>query len=241
MNHKPCRQSVNQPTKTAFILVAGDFCSDLCHEATQRHIQQHPLWQALPRPDLVIAADGGARHAQHLGLTLDVWVGDFDSSADLQLSDDIPKQVHPTAKNQTDAELAVQIACEKSVTHLVFIGAFGGRFDHAATLMLGAVELARKNGLRVCLCSGKEWGWPLLPEQPLALTPAIGDTLSVLAWSPLQELSIEGVRWSLQKRNIELGSGLTMSNEVIAPLVELSITAGYGLVYLNTLGCRSIR
>jgi len=50
----------------------------------------------LERPDLVIAADGGARHAATLGVPITTWVGDFDSSDDLTLR--TPRIVHPRAK-----------------------------------------------------------------------------------------------------------------------------------------------
>ena len=75
-----------------------------------------PALAALPRPALVVGADGGARHAAALGVGLDVWVGDFDSSAGLSL--DAPREVHPAAKDQTDGELATCLALERGATLL---------------------------------------------------------------------------------------------------------------------------
>ncbi|MCD0177428.1 hypothetical protein IHN32_15915, partial [Deinococcus sp. 14RED07] len=70
-----------------------------------------PLLRTLPPPGVVVAADGGARHAALLGmqgagiqgpgLRVDVWVGDFDSSAGVFV--DAPREVHPAAKDETDA------------------------------------------------------------------------------------------------------------------------------------------
>ncbi|KQR04520.1 thiamine diphosphokinase [Deinococcus sp. Leaf326] len=185
----------------------------------------------LPRPDLVVAADGGARHAAPLGLQVDVWVGDFDSSAGMQL--DAPREVHPTAKDETDAELAVRVALGRGARELVFVGAFGGRFDHAAALLLGGVRLAR-GGLDVRLTSGDEWAWPLLPGRPLALALPPGATLSVVGCTDLAGLSLSGVRWPLAGADVPLGSGWTLSNEVssdsAAPRVTVSLGGGYGLV-----------
>ena len=169
-----------------------------------------PALAALPAPALVVAADGGARHAAALGVRVDLWVGDFDSSAGLSL--DAPREVHPVAKDQTDAELAVALARQRGATQLVFVGAFGGRFDHAAALLLGGVRLARE-GLRVTLTSGDEWAWPLLPGRPLALVLPPGVTLSVLACTDLGGLTLSGVRWPLAGADIPLGSGWTVSNE----------------------------
>ncbi|MFC4637354.1 thiamine diphosphokinase [Deinococcus hohokamensis] len=165
----------------------------------------------LPPPQLVVAADGGARHATPLGLRVDAWVGDFDSSAGLEL--DAPREVHPAAKDETDAELAVRLARARGARSLVFVGAFGGRFDHTAALMLGALRLTRE-GLEVVLTSGDEWAWPLRPGAPQSLTLPPGTTLSVVACTDLTGLSLQGVRWPLSGADVPLGSGWTLSNEL---------------------------
>ena len=176
---------------------------------------------------MVIAADGGARHAAVLGVNVDAWVGDFDSSDGVNV--DAPREVHPTAKDETDAELAVSIARERGATKLVFIGAFGGRFDHTAALMLGGVRLARE-GLDITLTSGDEWAWPLLPPQPRTLTLPAGAILSVIAISDLSGLTLSGVRWPLHNTDIPLGSGWTISNETQDGTVTASLRGGYALI-----------
>lgn len=181
----------------------------------------------LPRPALVVAADGGARHAAGLGVTVDAWVGDFDSSDGVQL--DAPREIHPAAKNETDAELAVRVALERGATELVFLGAFGGRFDHAAALLLGGVRLAR-DGLRVTLSSGDEWAWPLLPASPLSLAFPPGVTLSVVACQDLRGLTLGGVRWPLRGADVPLGSGWTVSNETNGEPVGAVLQEGHALV-----------
>ncbi len=190
-----------------------------------------PALSLLPKPTLVVAADGGARHAGALRVKVDVWVGDFDSSAGVQL--DAPREVHPTAKNETDAELAVRIARERGYTELVFIGAFGGRFDHTAALLLGGLRLARE-GLGVTLTSGDEWAWPLLPGTPVQANFAPELTLSVVACSELTGLSLSGVRWPLDNADIPLGSGWTVSNETVGGPVQAQVRAGYALVTVLT-------
>lgn len=186
-----------------------------------------PTLLAASPPQWVIAADGGARHAAALEVGVDLWVGDFDSSAGHEVN--APREVHPTAKNQTDGELAIELARKRGATELVILGAFGGRFDHTAALALGAVALARQ-GLRVTLSSGDEWGWPLLPTQPLSLELPVGYTLSIVACSDLTGLSASGLRWPLAGATVPLGSGWTVSNETLGGKVEVSLEAGYGLV-----------
>jgi len=188
-----------------------------------------PALTALTRPDLVVAADGGARHAAVLGVPIDLWVGDFDSSDDLRL--DLPRDVHPRAKASTDAELAIALAREQGASELVILGAFGGRFDHTFALALGAVRLAQE-GLRVTLHSGDERGHPLLPGRTLRLQAAPGQTFSVLAASALAGLSIAGARWNLDHAAVPLGTGLTVSNEAAGGELTLDLEVGTALVTL---------
>ena len=186
-----------------------------------------PALAALPRPDLVIAADGGARHAETLAVKVDLWLGDFDSSDGLTL--DAPREVHPAAKNSTDAELAVTVARQRGATELVILGAFGGRFDHAFALALGACRLAAE-GLKVSLHSGDEAGYPLLPGVPVVLDLQTGQIFSVLAASELRGLTLRGARWPLTNASVPLGSGLTISNEAAGGVLSAELGAGVALL-----------
>src|SRR5262245_49411315 len=86
--------------------------------------------------ELVVAADGGARHAAALRLPIDIWVGDGDS-VDPELlasleADGVDIRRVPVDKDETDAELAVRTAAEAAIGRLVVIGGLGGpRLDHA--------------------------------------------------------------------------------------------------------------
>jgi thiamine pyrophosphokinase len=93
-----------------------------------------PGW--LDRGAAVIAADGGARHATALGLPIDRWVGDGDSLGEAGIAElratgvDIDR--YPLDKDQSDAELAVVAALERTPSAIAILGALGGpRVDHA--------------------------------------------------------------------------------------------------------------
>jgi thiamine pyrophosphokinase len=86
--------------------------------------------------DLVVAADGGARHAARLGLRLDRWVGDGDSfeAAEVEAlrQAGVDVRLVDAAKDESDAELAVLTAIEADAARLTILGALGGaRADHA--------------------------------------------------------------------------------------------------------------
>ena len=93
-----------------------------------------PGWDA--GVDYIIAADGGARHALELGVTLDLWVGDGDSLGEDDLAAlvaaGVPVERSRPDKDESDTELAVRAALRQDDGGLVIVGALGGpRVDHA--------------------------------------------------------------------------------------------------------------
>src|SRR6266545_4043933 len=90
------------------------------------------------RLGLVIAADGGARHAGRLGVSIALWVGDGDSidaegMAALEAGGVPMLRASPT-KDESDTELAVREAIRRGADGIVLVGGLGGtRIDHALT------------------------------------------------------------------------------------------------------------
>ena len=99
------------------------------------------LSSQVQQAEIVIAADGGLRHARPLGLTPDLVVGDFDSARaeDLAAFRNVPQMRHPVDKNELDLELAVTEALARGASELVLVGTLGERFDQSlAAVFIGA-------------------------------------------------------------------------------------------------------
>lgn len=177
----------------------------------------------------VIAADGGIHHAQALGLTPELWVGDFDSAEpeDGRNFPTMKRQAYPTDKNATDGALAIEEALNRGATRLILVGAFGGRTDHTFALLAHACALA-KTGLDVLLSSGNEEGTPLSPV-PRTFDYADGTQFSVLAFTDLEGLTLSGARWPLDAITMNFGDTLTISNEVAGAL-RADLTKGTALL-----------
>lgn len=177
----------------------------------------------------VIAADGGIHHAQPLGLTPELWVGDFDSAApeDGHPFPAMERQPHPPKKNATDGALAIEEALNRGATRLILVGAFGGRTDHTFALLAHACALA-KTGLDVLLSSGEEEGVPLSPT-PRTFDYAVGTQFSVLAFTDLEGLTLKGAAWPLDAITMAFGDTLTISNEVSRTL-EATVEKGTALL-----------
>lgn len=182
-----------------------------------------------------IAADSGIRHAAALGVVPELWVGDFDSSSadDFEAHRDVPRETFPAAKDKTDGELAIDIAIARGATSLLILGAFGGeRADHEFLHLALAVRLAER-GVDVTLSSGRQEGWPLLPGSR-SFDVEYGTLFSILGFTDLDGLSIEGAEWPLDRIHMEFGSSLTISNRAIGQLT-VSLGRGRALLVAQTL------
>lgn len=182
----------------------------------------------------VIAADSGIRHARPLDLTPELWVGDFDSAdtADFDAFPDVTRETFPAAKDKTDGELAVDIALSRGATWLLLVGAFGGpRVDHAFLHLTLALALA-EGGINVTLSSGTQEGIPLLPGKA-AFDLAPETLFSVLGFSDLKGLSLNGAQWPLDHVDVPFGSSLTISNRVANNLTA-SLNSGRALIVAQT-------
>src|SRR5438034_2699374 len=106
--------------------------------------------------DMFIAADSGAATALQYGCTPRIVVGDFDSLDGLLL-EDLGKrgsEIRRAAveKDETDTELAVQVAIDEGETRITLVGALGGaRFDHT---MANILLLAGFEGVAIHLLMG---------------------------------------------------------------------------------------
>ena len=178
----------------------------------------------------VIAADSGMRHAAALGVTPELWVGDFDSEPDGLPQDllAVERRRFPPAKNKTDGELAVDEALAQGATGLVLIGAFGGpRLDHEFLHLTLAMRLVEQ-GVATLLSSGLQEGTPLKPSGNAFAYPD-GTLFSVIAFDDLKGLNVSGARWPLSAFDMPFGSSRTISNEVRGEL-RIELAAGRAML-----------
>lgn len=180
--------------------------------------------------DLVIAADGGARHAAALGLRIDRWVGDGDSVApedlDRLAADGVAIERSPTEKDETDAELALLAALAAGAARITILGALGGaRIDHE----LGNVWLLahpRLAGRETCLLDGRtrirllEPGRSELPGSP-------GDVVSLLPFGgDVAGITTDGLRYPLRDEALVVGPSRGLSNVRLIPDASVTFRSG---------------
>lgn len=184
---------------------------------------------------LVVAADGGARHASGLGLRIDRWVGDGDSlpAADLEAlrAAGVPVTLAATDKDETDTELALRSAVDAGADDIVILGAFGGpRLDHALAnaALLAHPALAGRPaqlldaGWRVRLLTG---------PGSMALEGRAGDLVSLIPFgADAGGVTTDGLRFPLRGETLTLGTARGVSNVRIGEGAAVTLERGAILV-----------
>jgi thiamine pyrophosphokinase len=195
--------------------------------------------RALLRPDdYIICADGGTRHALALGLTPSLVVGDMDSmDADewKKLEEkNIPIELFPREKNETDLELALNKAIEMNPKEILIVAALGGRMDQtlANIALLDSTQYAVRNiriddGVeQIFLCRAKS------PQgNRVELRGRSGDTVSLIPWgSPVHGVQTENLRWKLDRETLYPDKTRGVSNEMLSDTASIKIQSGLLLI-----------
>jgi thiamine pyrophosphokinase len=194
-------------------------------------------WPGWREAALVIAADGGARHAAPLGLPLHQVVGDFDSLSaadadELETAGVIVTRFSPN-KDATDTELALLAALNAGATEIELLCTWGGRSDHAiGTLALLAHP--RCGTAAIAILDEQTRTQLLRRGAAITLRGEVGRVISITPWGDDATVSATGVRWTLDSALLVAGSTRGISN--VATATESIITVHDGAVLVSEGG-----
>ncbi|MCG8641612.1 MAG: thiamine diphosphokinase [Desulfobacterales bacterium] len=186
--------------------------------------------------ELIVCADGGARHLRSLDIQPHVLMGDFDSIHRDDLAFLIEKEVEiiefPARKDLTDTELCVEWAIDQNVNEVVLLGAIGSRMDHTLANIFLLKKLADKGIFGRVINANNE----LLVihdriRDQITLNGKKGEILSILPLSrTVTGITLEGFEYPLSEARIEMGSSLGISNCFARERVRIRIRKGILLV-----------
>lgn len=194
--------------------------------------------------DKVFAVDKGLEYVDAMNMNPDYIVGDFDTvNTDLlamyeekitneEISTCIER--HPVMKDETDTELALDIAIEAGADCITLLAATGSRLDHVLANMGLLIKLAKHNvkmyivdetnriqimtrdNFQNCIISKKE---------------QFGKYVSLVPITPcVKGVTCKGALYPLCKEDIYSGESRTVSNEIEEEYLEISISDGMMLV-----------
>jgi thiamine pyrophosphokinase len=188
----------------------------------------------LPDADIVIAADSGLGLAAALAVHVDLVVGDLDSvdrsQLDAAIKDGVAVEEHPTNKDATDLDLALQAAIDRDATRIVLAGGGAGRLDH----LLGIAMLLtdeRWAGSAIEWHSGSSITH--VARDVLTLDTLPDDLVSLIPVSDEAVVSITGTRWLLESIPLSRGTTHGISNEALGGSIDIEVHQGVVLAVIT--------
>ena len=185
----------------------------------------HPA-EPIEKEDLVIAADGGVKHTEKLGLTPDVILGDFDSLGF------VPEgaERHPVEKDDTDAMLAIRrgfsLGCDRFV---IYGGLDGERLDHTLANFQSLQYLADRGAVGYLV--GKKYLVTVVKNGRLAFSTEAEGILSVFCLGPEAEgVTLSGLKYPMENGRLSSGFPLGVSNHFVGEKAQISVDDGSLLV-----------
>ena len=190
----------------------------------------------IPSDALVIAADGGLRHTQALGLQPDIILGDFDSLGYIPAD----SRVYPVEKDDTDAMLAVRVGLERGCDSFLFYGAMDGpRLDHTVANFQTLAYLST-HGARGGLI-GRDYIATVLCGERVEFSEEAEGILSLFCLGASAEVSIRGLHYELDRGTLTPDFPLGVSNHFMEKTARVTVHDGLVLAMWdrkNGLGVR---
>ena len=186
----------------------------------------------------VVAADGGARQAQHFGRAVHTLIGDMDSLSASEVAavaaGGATIHRHPEEKDETDLELALTWAANNGATWIRVIAGIGDRLDQTlSNVYLLALPILHE--LDVRLVAGKQEAWLLYPGENV-ITGRTGDTLSLLPISgEARGIRTENLYYPLRDETLTFGPARGLSNVLQGKTAGVALREGV-LLAVHTIG-----
>ncbi len=187
----------------------------------------------LPVNPVVVAADSGLDYAQAAGLTVAVAVGDMDSVSPeaLAAAEQAGTRIerHPSDKDQTDLELALELAA-RLADRVIVIGAGGGRLDH---LMGNLAVLASPqwSGVNIEAWLGNAKAVVVHHHRVLDVEP--DTTVSLFALGGPARVTTTGLAWPLNEEILDPLTSRGVSNRATDTPPSVSVSEGVVLAVIS--------
>ena len=206
--------------KSVFIMLSGD-CSPT--KLIRTYIQN---------ASICIGADGGADLlVQLFGIPPHEVVGDFDSLSNqtrAYLKDrNIPCIQHPTDKDQTDSELAIERAIEWGADQIIIAGFSGDRIDHMQANIGYSAKRSAHVPIRI-ISGNQELSFIHLSG---TIQGTIGELVSLIpVEGSVRGVTTKGLRYPLSHEALPFGTTRGVSNCMTEKTAHIQIFSGILMV-----------
>ena len=198
----------------AFVYSGGEIYPD--------NITEHPKAN-----DICIAADSGFANAKSLGDRVDIAVGDFDSldGGAKTIPSDVEKVTVPSEKDETDTQLAVNVAIAKGVDDVVIIGGLSGRLDHTLS-NLAILEALFDLGVHAVITDGRNRARYIRSTSTLLPRSGYKYLSLIAADDVVKGVCVDGCKYPLKNKKLTKKYQYAVSNEIVENCALVSVKRG---------------
>ena len=184
------------------------------------------LIMPLAGEDFLIAADGGLKHLQKLGIQPDEILGDFDSLG--YIPED--SRVFPVEKDDTDAMLAARRGLALGYREFLFYGSLDGpRLDHTVA-NFQTLQFLADHGASGCLI-GKNQIATVVKNGSIVFPAGCEGTISVFCLGADAEgVTLKGLYYPLENGTLRCGFPLGVSNHFTGEAASITVEKGSLLI-----------
>lgn len=177
--------------------------------------------------DFIICADSGLRHANAIGITPNIIIGDFDSVSPDMLNSykDKCDVIHDDNQNATDLMKALG-QCPSQADIKIY-GARGQRADHDFSTIL--VLMGMDNPDAVTLCT--PYDTRRIIKSNVTINGNIGDKIGIFPLASIDEITVSGLKYAPEVLGGPYDFGWNGAcNEMTANTCDISIDSGCALI-----------
>ena len=177
--------------------------------------------------DILIAADGGVKNLESIGIAPDIVVGDFDS---LGYEPDFENLIRlPKEKDLTDTAVAIETGLSQGYKKFRIFGGTGGRTDHTIANIQNIVNLAKK-GFYAELVDEKQV-YTALVNGEISFDESYLGYISVFSYSDISNGVFEsGLKYNLNNETLYSTNPIGVSNEFIGKKTKVGVKDGILLI-----------
>jgi thiamine pyrophosphokinase len=189
--------------------------------------------QALAQDRQVIVLDGAYEGVKHVGLSIAVLLGDFDSIDPLMLSEARHTSVVVPApdQNKTDLEKGLAYLDALTPSSITIVGATGRRLQH--TLENLRLLKCYHNSQRPLVMLSESETIAYHENTTITLSGTIGDAVSILGF-PCARVSTLGLTYDMQNQALQFDLSNSISNALASETATLVIEGGVLVIVEKT-------
>lgn len=179
----------------------------------------------------IVGVDKGVEYLYHHQIKPNYIVGDFDSIAPevikyYKTETNVAIREYNPVKDESDTEMAIQIAITIGSTEIYILGATGGRIDHLWA-NVQSLAIACKFNVRAYILDPQNRIFVTDKPCQLKKSEAYGKYLSVFSLSgDIFDFNMKGTKWPLEHHVLKPTDSLTVSNRFEDELVEIDFIGG---------------